>query len=112
MPFAERQRAKSLADLLLPVALAADGVVLSRDSALSATWKFRGPDTDSETHHHMAVLASRMNHVLRDLGDGWMLQVDMIRFASPGYCPEGQFPDTTARVIDEERRQQFQCEGQ
>jgi len=60
----------------------------------------------------MAVMASRMNQVLRELGDGWMLQADAIRSASPGYCPEGHFPDTTSRVIDEERRQQFLREGQ
>jgi type IV secretion/conjugal transfer VirB4 family ATPase len=114
MPVAQdRQRQpKSLADLLLPIGLAADGVVLSRDAAMSATWKFRGPDTDSETHHHMAVLGIRLNQVLRELGDGWMLQVDAIRFASPAYGPEGAFPDTTTRVIDQERRQQFLREGQ
>jgi len=53
-----------------------------------------------------------MNNILRELGDGWMLQVDALRSASPGYCPEGHFPDTTSRIIDEERRQQFMREGQ
>jgi type IV secretion system protein VirB4 len=65
----------------------------------------------SETHHHMRVMSSRMNRVLTELGDGWMLQLDAIRFASPGYCPPGNFPDTTCLVIDQERRQQFLREG-
>jgi type IV secretion system protein VirB4 len=60
----------------------------------------------------MAVMGDRMNNILRELGDGWMLQVDAMRFASPGYCPQGHFPDTTSRIIDEERRQQFMREGQ
>ena len=105
-------RPKSIGDLLLPIGLLDDGVLLSRDGAMSATWSFRGPDMASETHHHMAVMSSRANQVLRELGDGWMLQVDAIRSASPGYCPPGNFPDTTTRVIDEERRQQFLREGQ
>src|SRR5215467_9656225 len=107
----DRRQLKGIGDLLLPVALAADGVNLSRDGAMSAMFEFRGPDTASETNHHMAVLSSRLNQVLRDLGDGWMLQVDAIRFASPGYCPEGHFPDTASAIIDEERRQQFLSEG-
>src|ERR1700730_13186896 len=39
------------------------------------------------------------------------LQVDAIRCSSPGYCPEGDFPDSTSRLIDAERRQQFLLEG-
>jgi type IV secretory pathway VirB4 component len=101
-----------MGDLLLPVGLVADGVVLSRDGSMSATWKFRGPDMASETHDHMAVASRRLNQVLREMGDRWMLQVDAFRFASPGYCAEGDFPDITSRVIDEERRQQFLREGQ
>jgi type IV secretion system protein TrbE len=108
----KRRHPRSIGDVLLPIGLASDGVILSRDGAMSATWKYRGPDMASETNHHMAVMGSRMNQVLCELGDGWMLQVDAIRFTSPGYCPEGNFPDTTSRVIDEERRQQFLREGQ
>src|SRR6266699_3176496 len=98
----KRRHPRSIGDLLLPIGLAADGVVLSRDGGMSATWNYHGPDMASETHHRMAVMGSRLNQVLRELGDGWMLQVDAIRSASPGYCPEGNFPDTTSRVIDEE----------
>lgn len=105
-------RPKSIGDLLLPVGLVADGVLLSRDGAMSATWRFRGPDMASETNDYMAVMSSRANQVLRDLDNGWMLQADAIRSASPGYCSPGSFPDTTTRVIDEERRQQFMREGQ
>lgn len=113
MRVTDKQRdPRSIGDLLLPIALIDDGVVLSRDGAMSATWKIRGPDMASETHHHMAVMSSRMNQVLVALGSGWMLQVDAARFASPEYCPAGHFPDTTTWTIDEERRQQFLREGQ
>src|SRR5215469_16808677 len=105
-------KAKSMGDLLLPIAVVAPGVVLSRDGALSATWKIRGPDMASETHHHMAVMNNRINELISGLGNGWMLQVDAIRFPSPGYCPAGHFQDITTRVIDEERRQQFLAEGE
>jgi type IV secretion system protein TrbE len=104
--------AKNMGDLLLPIAVVDPGVVLSRDGAMSATWKIRGPDMASETHHHMAVMNSRLNQLLCQLGNGWMLQVDAIRFPSPGYCPDGDFPDVAAKIIDAERRQQFLAEGE
>ncbi|MGD1094937.1 MAG: conjugal transfer protein TrbE [Bryobacteraceae bacterium] len=109
-----RKRAglKGVGDLLMPVASVDNGVILSRDGALSATWKFRGPDMASETHHHMAVMSERLNQAVGEIGDGWMWQIDAIRSAAPGYCPEGHFPDITTRVIDAERRQQFLGEGQ
>jgi type IV secretion system protein VirB4 len=106
-----RTHPRGIGDLLLPVALVENGVFLSRDGSLSATWKFRGPDMASETHQNLAAMSNRVNRVLRDLGDGWMIQTDAIRTGSPGYSVEGDFPDTTSRVIDQERRQQFLAEG-
>ena len=47
----------------------------------------------ARTHDHGLV---------SELGNGWMLQVDALRFPSPGYCPEGHFPDLTTKLIDEE----------
>ncbi|HLH32095.1 MAG TPA: conjugal transfer protein TrbE [Terriglobia bacterium] len=101
-----------MGDLLLPIAVVEPGVVLSRDGAMSATWRFRGPDLASETHRDMAVINNRTNELFARLGNGWMLQVEAMRYPSPGYCPKGHFPDSTTAMIDEERRQQFLAEGE
>lgn len=105
-----RNRPQGLPDLLLYDTLIDDGVCLLQDGALLAAWKFRGPDMQSATHSEMMALSARLNTILR-LGSGWMVQVDAIRSAAPGYPDRGSFPDPITRIIDDERRQQFMFEG-
>ena len=79
-----RNTPQGLPDLLLYDTLIDDGVCLLQDGALLAAWKFRGPDMQSATHGEMMALSARLNSILR-LGSGWMVQVDAIRSAAPGY---------------------------
>src|SRR5262249_48281812 len=53
------------------------------------------------------------NNTLCQLGDGWMVHADFIRRESVGYPDETEcaFPDSTSRLIDEERRQHYLSEG-
>lgn len=104
-----RRKATGLADLLLYDALIDDGVLLLQDGALLAAWSFRGPDMASATYAEMAALSARLNSILR-LGSGWVVQVDAIRSASPGYPERGAFPDPATRLIDIEREQQFRSD--
>ncbi len=105
-----RTTARGLADLLLPFAVIADGILLQQDGSLLAGWSFRGPDMHSATHAEMDALTKRLNSVLR-LGSGWMVHADLIRSRAPGYPGQGAFPSAVTRVIDEERRRQFMEEG-
>jgi type IV secretion system protein TrbE len=105
-----RVRTRGAADLLLYDTLVEDGILLQQDGSLLAAWSFRGPDMASATHAEMAALSARLNNVIR-LGSGWMLQCDAIRSQAPEYPSVGAFPDTTTRIIDDERRQQFMAEG-
>ena len=109
MVIEHRRKATGLADLLLYDAVIDDGVLLLQDGALLAGWSFRGPDMASATHSEMAALSARLNSVLR-LGSGWLVQVDAIRSASPGYPDHGAFPDSITRLIDIEREQQFRSD--
>ena len=109
MVIEHRRKATGLADLLLYDAVIDDGVLLLQDGALLAGWSFRGPDMASATHSEMAALSARLNSVLR-LGSGWLVQVDAIRAASPGYPDHGAFPDSITRLIDTEREQQFRSD--
>ena len=92
MVIEHRRKASGLADLLLYDSIIDDGVLLLQDGALLAGWAFRGPDMASATHAEMAALSARLNSILR-LGSGWLVQVDAIRSASPGYPEKGAFPD-------------------
>jgi type IV secretory pathway VirB4 component len=64
----------------------------------------------SATHQEMAALSARLNSILR-LGSGWMIHCDAIRSRAPGYPEDAHFPDSTTRMIDDERRQKFLDEG-
>jgi type IV secretion system protein VirB4 len=105
-----RKQPQGLADLLLWFGLVDDGIVLQRDGSLLAAWEYRGPDLQSATHAEMAMIARRLNRILR-LGSGWMIQVDSFRSFSSGYAPQGAFPDAVTALIDSERREQFGQEG-
>lgn len=112
MLFRESQRrTRGVGDLLPWAALVDDGIVLNKDGSFLAGYRFRGPDLDSATSEELAALSLHVNALFASLGNGWMLHVDAERIPSPDYPPEGAFPDPVTRLIDEERRQQYQRHG-
>jgi len=104
-----RAKTKGLPDLLPYAALIAPGVILCKDGSLMAGWKVRGKDTASSTYGEMALISSRVNEALKDLGNGWMLNMNAIREQSRAYPPKssGHFPDLITQIIDDERRAFF-----
>jgi type IV secretion system protein TrbE len=106
-----RDRATGFPDLLNFAALVDDGVHIGKDGALTAAWRFRGPDTGHATFEEMASISRRLNDALLRLGSGWMLHVDAMRRNSVEYPELGAFPDVTSQVIDQERRQCYLDEG-
>ncbi len=104
-----RDKAQGLSDLLNYAALIAEGVCLLKDGSLLAGFAYRGHDLESADSESLASLSAYVNQALCQLGDGWMLHVDMRRFSSCDYpYPERSFfPDATSRLIDEERRRQY-----
>lgn len=110
MLFAERRhRSKGLADLLPWAALVDEGVVLNKDGSFTAGWAFRGPDLDSATPGELEALAHHLNRLFASLGNGWMLHCDALRVPSPPYPSESHFPDAVSRLIDDERREQYEA---
>jgi type IV secretion/conjugal transfer VirB4 family ATPase len=102
----DRRAPQGLADLLNWAFLVDDGVVLLKDGALMAAFRYRGPDLASATGAELGTLASQVNEALLPFGDGWMLHVDAVRSPAPGYRA-GDFPDDVTRWIDDERRHAF-----
>lgn len=101
-----RDKAQGLADLIHYAAFIAEGVCLLKDGSLLAGFVYRGQDLDSADPQSLTFLSAQINQALCQLGDGWMLHVDMQRFSSCDYphSSESFFPDATSRLIDEERR--------
>jgi NitT/TauT family transport system ATP-binding protein len=99
-------------DLLNYAALIDPGVILLKDGSLLAGWRYSGPDLNSASPEEMAALVHQVNGGLARLGDGWMMNVDLIRRPSVGYPEAHDFPDPVTALIDHERRLHYTAEGQ
>src|ERR1700734_1077128 len=105
-----RRRTQSLADFLPWAALVEKGVILNKDGSFQRTAKFRGPDLDSSTPAELVAITSRLNNALRRLGSGWAIFIEAQRHPAHGY-PLSDFPGPASKLVDEERRAQFEEEG-
>lgn len=105
-----RSADQGIADRLNYALMAGNGVMLNKDGSLMAGWYFRGPDMESATNAELEALSARLNGALGRFGSGWMLHTDAVRRPAPGYPSKGAFPDKTTRLIDTERRAQFEAE--
>lgn len=101
------------ADLLNYAALVDDGVIVCKNGAFMAAWLYRGDDNASCTEQQREMVSFRINQALANMGSGWMVHVDAVRRAAPGYNAQGRshFPDAVSAAIDEERRRYFESLG-
>jgi type IV secretion system protein VirB4 len=102
-----RPEPRGLSDLLNWAFLVGEGVILQKDGALVAGFRYRGPDLSSATAADVSALGSQLNDALLPFTDGWMFHVDAIRSPATAY-PRGEFPDLVTTWIDAERRAAFQ----
>ncbi|MBU2718779.1 hypothetical protein HF563_05180 [Acidithiobacillus ferridurans] len=109
-----RSTAPSLADLLHYAFLVNPGTMLLKEGSLMAVWRYHGPDPDSSGTGDLAALASTINSALARVGNGWLLHADCIRKPAVDYPAASRmaFPDRTNKLIDSERRRQYQQVGQ
>ena len=105
-----RRRSQTLADFLPWAALVEKGVILNKDGSFQRSARFRGPDLDSATAAELVAITGRLNNALRRLGSGWAIFVEAQRLPGNRY-PESVFPDAASRLVDAERRAQFEEES-
>jgi type IV secretion system protein VirB4 len=108
-----RATGPALSDLLIYAAVVDDGVVVGKNGSLMAAWIYKGEDNASSTDEYREMTSLRINQALSNLGNGWMIHVDAVRRAAPGYTEAGlsHFPDRISAAIDEERRRLFERLG-
>lgn len=106
-----RDRQQGLADLLRYATPVADGVMVGKGGELIAGFFYRGTDTESASNSELEAIAARLNAVKTRFGSGWMVHIDAIRASAIGYAPEGAFVAPVARLMDMERRAQYNQEG-
>lgn len=106
-----RYRGEGTADLLNYAALIEDGIVVGKDGALMAAWRYSCADSASSTEAEQEQLSAQINRALQSLGNGWMLHVDAVRQPAPSYGRRTGFPDPVTAAIDDERRRFFEAAG-
>ncbi|SFL14665.1 type IV secretion system protein VirB4 [Nitrosomonas aestuarii] len=109
-----RSKDTGFADLLAYAAVVEDGVIVGKNGALMAAWRFCGADTASSTDVEREQVSLHINQALSRLGNGWMIHVDAIRKPAQGYSDKGlsNYPDPVTAAIDQERRELFERIGE
>jgi type IV secretion system protein VirB4 len=102
-----------LADLLNYAALIDYGVVQGKDGSLCVGWFYRGQDSASSTDAEREWISEHVNRALSRLGSGWATWQEAIKMPASGYPPAeaSAFPDPVSRMVDDERRRQFNRTG-
>ncbi len=105
----KKDKRKSFAELLRYGSIIEDGIILGKDGSLSASYAYICDDNDSTTDEEKNAIASRINALFVQLGDGWVFQLDSIRKETDSYSERycSSFPNRVSRAIDEERRRYF-----
>ncbi|HII4560439.1 TPA: conjugal transfer protein TrbE [Legionella pneumophila] len=108
-----RSHTAGLVDLLNYAAVIDDGVIVGKNGSFMAAWLYQGEDIANTTDEAREMMAFRINQAMSSLGNGWMIHVDAIRRAAPGYSEQSAsyFPDPVSKAVDEERRQYFESIG-
>ncbi|HAU0665184.1 TPA: conjugal transfer protein TrbE [Legionella pneumophila] len=108
-----RSHTAGLVDLLNYAAVIDDGVIVGKNGSFMAAWLYQGEDIANTTDEAREMMAFRINQAMSSLGNGWMIHVDAIRHAAPGYSEQSAsyFPDPVSKAVDEERRQYFESIG-
>ncbi|HAT3986280.1 TPA: conjugal transfer protein TrbE [Legionella pneumophila] len=108
-----RTNQAGLADLLNYAAVIDDGVIVGKNGSFMAAWLYSGEDIANSTDEAREMLSFRINQALSAMGNGWMIHVDAVRRAAPGYSDKNHshFPDAISLAVDEERRALFEQLG-
>lgn len=108
-----RSHSAGFVDLLNYAAVVDEGVIIGKNGSFMAAWLYQGEDIVNTTDQAREIVAFRINQALSAMGSGWMIHVDAIRRASPGYSERGysHFPDRISNLVDEERRKLFESMG-
>ena len=101
-----------LTDLLPWAALVAPGVVLNKDGSFQCTVIFRGADLESSTESQLISITARLNNALKRLSSGWGIYIEARRQTANSYPSESDFDDPVSWLIDSERRNLFEREGE
>lgn len=102
--------APSFANLIRYEALITPHTILLKDGCLMSGFKYSGIDLDTTPEYDRAAVAALANNAIKRLGHDYMLHFEVVRVPTTAY-PSGSFSETVTKIIDHERRRQFERLG-
>ena len=106
----KRSRLLGLPDQLNYAIAVDDQTIAMKDGALLLAFECMGPDLNSASVEELDAHRAQANRALARLDDGFMYNVDLIRYPSTDY-PQRSFPDAVSATLDREREVQYSTEG-
>jgi type IV secretion system protein VirB4 len=106
-----RDRRRGLPDLLNYAFAVDDYTIAQKDGSYLATFECSGLDLNSASAEELDAHRAQANRALLRLDDGFMYNVDLIRYPSVAY-PQRSFPDPVSATLDREREVHYAEEGQ
>lgn len=85
-----------------------ESTIIHKDLGLSAHFSYVAIDVDSSTGYVLDANANAVRQALAVLGDGWMVETNLICEDDSNYMEARPFPDTVSAIIDDSRRMQFE----
>lgn len=102
--------APSFASLIRYEAQITPYTILLKDGCLMSGIRYYGIDLDTAPEYDRASVSTLANNAIKKLGRDYMLHWEVVRVPSTEY-PSGCFSETVTKVIDHERRRQFEQLG-
>lgn len=106
--FLKLRRHRGVNDLLTYMRQIDDSTILHKDGALSRHFTYIAPDSDSATSQTLDFIAETWKNSFAFLGDGWMVETNVISMPFNYYSKPREFPEIVSALIDDERRNQYQ----
>lgn len=104
----KKQHLVGLNDLLSYLILLDDSTVLHKCDSLSRHFTYIAPDLNSSTDPELDHHAKTWSNTLQMLGNGWMIETNIISTPLKGDKPSRDFPEIVSAILDDERRLQLQ----
>ncbi len=87
-----------------------DHTIALKDGSFLSSFECAGPDLNSASVEELDAHRAQANRALARLDDGFMYNVDLIRYPSVDY-PVRRFPDPVSTALEREREIQYTAEG-
>ncbi len=101
-----RKEGDGFAELLRYSHMVAPGVMGLKDGGFLSGFWLTGPDLESSTARELEHLSAMMAHTVGQLDVRWCVHFEFFRRETTDY-PDGNFSETTTKLIDMERQAQF-----